>query len=133
MPRLGEEDILYGNSMVFFKEYAYISLNKKYSMFLNELNYKCQLVQKNIRSYVFSQKLKRFKESCRTIKKYLLGMCWGNKENKIMKGMIEIQRNIRGKLNFMNKLKRMNNILIVQAYIKKTICRKKKQKIYTSL
>lgn len=102
-------------------------------MFLNDLNYKCQLVQKNIRAYVFSQKRKRFKESCKTAKKYLLGMYWGNRENKIMKGMIEIQRNIRGKLNFINKLKRMNNILIVQAYVKKTICRKKKQKIYTSL
>jgi hypothetical protein len=42
------------------------------------------------------------------------------------RGLIEIQKNIRVKLNSLKKAKRMKNIFTLQAYIKKSVCKKKK-------
>ena len=60
-------------------------------------------------------------------------MFYQQKYDKIMKGLVEIQRNMRLKLNHCRKMKRMKNIMIIQAYVQKTICRRNKQKIFKSL
>lgn len=60
-------------------------------------------------------------------------MATSNKYNKTLRGILAIQHHIRNKLNLFKKMKRLNNILVVQAYIKKTVCRKKKQKVFTAI
>lgn len=50
--------------MIFFKDYAYTTLVKKYNLFLEDLNRKCQLIQKNITAFIFARKRLRFKKSC---------------------------------------------------------------------
>lgn len=48
-------------------------------------------------------------------------------------GLILIQQNIRAKLNAVKKAKRIKNILILQAYIKKSVCKKHKEKVFSAL
>jgi hypothetical protein len=131
--RYGEEEIIYGSSMVFFKDYAFTTLTKKYNQYLQQLNNKCSLIQKRILSFNFRCKLNRFKAGSNTIKKYLKSILANNKFTKMYSGLILIQENIRAKLNAVKKAKRMKNILILQAYIKKSVCKKKKEKVFSAL
>lgn len=119
--------------MVFFKDYAFTTLTKKYNQYLQQLNNKCSLIQKRILSFNFRCKLNRFKAGSNTIKKYLKSILANNKFTKMYSGLILIQENIRAKLNAVKKAKRMKNILILQAYIKKSVCKKKKEKVFSAL
>jgi DNA helicase HerA-like ATPase len=133
LPRYNQEDMLFGSSKVFFKDYAFTALNKKYNLFLQDLNRKCTLIQKNIIAFVFARKRKRYRIGSTTIKKYLQGMLASRKYEKIIGGIVHLQREIRLKLNILRKTKRLKNILVLQAYIKMSVCKRNKQKVFNSL
>lgn len=60
-------------------------------------------------------------------------MIANNNFRKMYSGLVSIQQQIKAKLNALKKAKRIKNILILQAYIKKTVCKKKKEKVFASL
>jgi hypothetical protein len=112
--------------MAFFKDYAFITLNKKYQMFMQTLQQKTLIIQKRIISFNFQQKVKKMKRGGTAIKNYLAAFMQHRKYEQMHRGLIEIQKNIRVKLNSLKKAKRMKNIFTLQAYIKKSVCKKKK-------
>lgn len=119
--------------MVFFKDYAFAALNKKYQLHLQALNKKVTMVQKRIFSFLHQQKLNKIKNGRAVLSTYLHTLLQHRKYSSIMQGLVCLQRKMRLKLNALKKAKRIKNILVLQAYIKKSVCKRKKDRAFDAL
>lgn len=51
----------------------------------------------------------------------------------MLQGLVRVQRSVRAKLNSLKKAHRLSNIVILQAYVKKAVAKKNKEKVFGAL
>ena len=91
------------------------------------------MIQKQIFSFCYSRRLSRLKQGSSILKSYLRGFVQRQAYIKVHSGLITIQRQIKMKLASLAQQRRLKNLLLLQAYIKKTVCRKNKEKVFAAV
>ncbi len=66
--------MLFGKTKIFFKDYAYSTLVKKYSLYMKSMDGNACKIQRAIISFNFQRKLRKTKMASLKIKKYLAQM-----------------------------------------------------------
>lgn len=133
LPRFDQEEILYGKNMVFFRDYAYTALVKKYHQYLLDINNKCRKIQGCLLKNRYQNKLRKKKEIIKKIQNYMKSILVFDKYHRSFKGIIKIQKAIKSKIDNLKQNRRIKNMMIVQSYIKKEVCRKYRLKYTRSL
>lgn len=121
LPKFGEEEILYGTTRVFFKDYAFSVLLRKYGLQLVVLNSYAHRVTSLFVKNNYQQKKQRKDNHKKIVLRYLRGFVEEKKLKKKLKSIVKVQKSILNFLSFRNKAKKLESVQILQAYIKRNI------------
>lgn len=105
--------------MIFFRDFAYTALVKKYHLYLEDLNKKCHKIQGCLLKFKYLQKLKRKKKMISIIQGYLKSKITSDQHNKLIKRLMTIQKAVREKLKYFRMQKKIKHMEIIQVYVKK--------------
>lgn len=71
LPRFDQDEFIFGKNMVFFRDFAYTTLVKKYQQYIEEINAKCRKIQGLFLKNRYLSKLNRKKKTISLIKSYI--------------------------------------------------------------
>lgn len=91
LPKFGEEELLFGISKIFFREYAFNVLMKKYSKYLETLNHRAHQITSLFVKLNYMKKKQRKLGHKKTVKKYLQSYLQARRFNFRVKSIIKIQ------------------------------------------
>lgn len=121
MPKLGEEDILFGLTKLFFKDYAFAVFLRKYGLHMLILNLKAHKITSFFVRINYQSKKRRKDNHKKTVIKYVRGFLEAKKLRKRIKNVVKVQKSILNFLSFRSRAKKLESVQILQAYIKRNI------------
>lgn len=119
--------------MVFFKDYVYTSLVKKYEEYVQDLDEKCNMIQRKWHIYKLHRQIIKMRKSTKTVVKYLKSVLVNDRYKETLKGIVKIQKALRAKIAQLRGERRLKNIITIQSYIKKEIYRSKRMNVSKSV
>lgn len=121
IPKFGEEEILYGTTKIFFKDYAFSVFLRKYGLHLLILNLKAHIITSFFVKIAYKSKKLRKDNHKKTIIRFVRGFLENKKLTRKIKNITKVQKSILNFLSFRNSAKKLDSVQILQAYIKRNI------------
>jgi hypothetical protein len=133
LPRFDQDEFIFGKTMVFFRDFAYTALVKKYGLYLEDLHEKCRKIQGCLLKFRYMNRRDKKKRTIKLIRSYFRAKTDSDKYAHMMLRLKLIQRAIREKLHSFKLQKKIKNMMVMQSYIKKEVSRRNRLKYTHSL